>query len=467
MAHCSECGGLIADALRFCIHCGKEIKVQKAVVGVSKPEGRSVDSVAQPVLNATNKKSNTMPLVAVLVLVVVVLAGIIFVMSRSNSSGEAEDKTNVATTIASDAEQEAQFVVEVPSDAEPLKTNTWDAIATPTEYPMSELTCSLLAASLDFDDCLSASSMGSSFAITVKQRPSQVDNFDYFYLEVIKFTENGSASYASPVYSRSIRNESSDFGMDLALSLQGLQNLSGATIAVQTQVLGPSRTYSSYTFWGLDSSKSPKIFAEFSGEGMNPLATDEYLVVTEYAYRDGEPMCCGTLTNHYRLYMQPDQWFVLKTTLDKDEADALEATYASPKESSGLTLTGDLQDLYNVAPEEYWIDGYEMAKPACDGSYITSIMGAGAGGIISGVIANPEASYLRTDITCASLNPTFSSGSLEGQPIYVLFYGPYQDRFEAQNKCLELGLTKKAKCYVAPLTDNESDRQVRYGPNDN
>ena len=477
MAHCSECGGLIADALRFCIHCGKEIKVQKAVVEVSKPEGRSVDSVAQPVLNATNKKSNTMPLVAVLVLVVVVLAGVIVAITRSNSSSDAYEEitsettianeVGVETTIANEVGEEVQFIVEVPSDAEPLKISTWDAIVTPAEYPMSELTCSLLAVSLDFDDCLSASSMGGSFAITVKQRPSQVGNVDYFYLEVVKFTENGSASYASPVYRHSIRNPNSAFGMSLGLSLQGLQNLSGATIALQTQVLGPSRTLSSYTFWGLDSSKSPKIFAEFSGEGMNPLATDEFLVLTEYAYRDGEPMCCGTLTNHYRLYMQPDQWFVLKTTLDKDEADALEATYASPKESSGLTLTGDLQDLYNVAPEEYWIDGYEMAKPACDGSYITSIMGAGAGGIISGVIANPEASYLRTDITCASLNPTFSSGSLEGQPIYVLFYGPYQDRFEAQNKCLELGLTKKAKCYVAPLTDNESDRQVRYGPNDN
>ena len=166
MAHCSECGGLIADALRFCIHCGKEIKVQKAVVEVSKPEGRSVDSVAQPVLNATNKKSNAMPLVAVLVLAVVVLAGVIVAITRSNSSSDAYEEitsettianeVGVETTIANEVGEEVQFIVEVPSDAEPLKISTWDAIVTPAEYPMSELTCSLLAVSLDFDDCLSA-----------------------------------------------------------------------------------------------------------------------------------------------------------------------------------------------------------------------------------------------------------------------------------------------------------------------
>ena len=104
MAYCSDCGGQNAESLRFCIHCGKELKAQKVVTQVSKPENKSLSSVAQPALNATNKKNNTKPLIAALVLVVVVLAGIIFVMSRSNSSGEAEDKTNVATTIASDAE---------------------------------------------------------------------------------------------------------------------------------------------------------------------------------------------------------------------------------------------------------------------------------------------------------------------------------------------------------------------------
>ena len=125
------------------------------------------------------------------------------------------------------------------------------------------------------------------------------------------------------------------------------------------------------------------------------------------------------------------------------------------------------------APRSLWIDDVPMALPPCDGSYITIVMGAGERGIIGGLtkFSSPEfvtfagPKYLRTDVTCESLNPTFSSGSLQGQPIYVVFYGPFYDRFDAQQHCLELGFTTKSECYVAPLTTSADDRNVRYGPN--
>ena len=472
MAYCSECGGLNAEALRFCIHCGKEIAPQKKPSVVSQPAAQTMPTAPPQVTSkspkATKRKNKSTPLVIVLCLLVLILAGVVFSMSQSKSTEKADSSSAIEEgTTSSTAEDVDQISVVIPSDAEPLEIISWDSIDNSPQYPMSEFSCDVLAISFEFDECMSSTTSRGSFAVTLQKRPSQLDNFDYFYFEVIRFVENGGSSYASAVFSTSMRNENLENGLDLGVVLQKLKVTNGEAVIVQSRVYGGSRTYSGYYLWGLGGNGMPTLFGSFGGEGMRPLAAGDFLVLTEYAYRDGEPMCCGTLTNHYRVYMQSDRWYVQKTVLDKDEADLLEAGYLEPIESSELLIEGEMPVMADVAPDEYWIDGYEMAMPVCDGSFITIIMGAGAGGIIKGVTANPGASYLRTDITCASLNPTFSSGSLKGEPIYVLFYGPYQDRFEAQNKCLELGITKKANCYVAPLTDQESDRQVRYGPNDN
>jgi len=469
MAFCSECGGLNEGEFRFCIHCGKEIKTQQRDLVKPQTQARSGSLVTpvpvlQTAVNVNQGKSKSKSLIVVLSLLVLVLAGVVFVMSQGGSDAniDSEAENLPSSTTAGPVDQ---LSVVIPSDAEPIETNSWDSIDNPPQYPMTEFSCDVLAISFEFDDCMSSTSLRGSFAVTVRKRLSQLDNFDYFYFEVIKYVESGDSSFATSVFSTSLRNENLENGLDLGVALQKLKVTNGETVIVQSRIYGGSRTYSVYYLWALDGNGIPTLFAKFDGEGMHPLAAGDFLVLTEYAYRDGEPMCCGTLTNHYRVYMQSDRWYVQKTILDKDEADLLESGYLVPVESSELLIEGEMPVIADVAPEEYWIDGYEMAQPACDGSFITIVMGAGAGGIIGGVKANPEASYLRTDITCASLNPTFSSGSLKGQPIYVLFYGPYQDRFEAQDKCLALGITKKANCYVAPLTDQESDRQVRYGPN--
>lgn len=473
LSFCSECGGSNAEALRFCIHCGKEVKAPPKPLEAPKSQVQSEPAVTlaivPPKIIKTNQgKSKSRLLIIALSLLVLVLSAVTYSMSQSESTAIPELETeNEDAPLSSVAEPIDEAVAEIPTDAEPIEINNWDSIDNSPQYPMSEFSCDVLAISFEFDECMASTSMRGSFALTVQKRPSQLDNFDYFYFEVIKYVENGNSSFASSVFSTSVRNENLENGLDLGVALQKLKVVNGEAVIVQSRVYGGSRTYSQYYLWGLDGGKIPTLFAKFSGEGMFPLAALDFFVLTEYAYKDGEPMCCGTLTNHYRVYLQSDRWFVQKTVLDRDEADLLEAGYSAPIESSELLIEGEAPILADVAPEEYWIDGYEMAKPACDGSFITIVMGAGAGGIIKGVTANPGVSYLRTDITCASLNPTFSSGSLEGEPIYILFYGPYQDRFEAQSKCLELGITKKANCYVAPLTDQESDRQVRYGPNDN
>jgi serine/threonine-protein kinase len=71
------------------------------------------------------------------------------------------------------------------------------------------------------------------------------------------------------------------------------------------------------------------------------------------------------------------------------------------------------------------IDGYPMQQPPCDGGFITIIASAvgeqaTANGIEAVLEQYPGSNYLRTDQTCSSLNP-----SVNGQPIYVVFFGPF------------------------------------------
>ena len=66
-----------------------------------------------------------------------------------------------------------------------------------------------------------------------------------------------------------------------------------------------------------------------------------------------------------------------------------------------------------------------MQQPPCDGSYITVLASpigsqATAAGVGAVLEQYPSSNYLRTDQTCPSL--TQSSG---GQPIYVIFFGPF------------------------------------------
>jgi hypothetical protein len=71
------------------------------------------------------------------------------------------------------------------------------------------------------------------------------------------------------------------------------------------------------------------------------------------------------------------------------------------------------------------IDGFPMQAPPCDGGFITIIASAvgdqaTAGGIEAVLEQYAGSNYLRTDQTCSSLNP-----SVNGQPIYVVYFGPF------------------------------------------
>ena len=102
----------------------------------------------------------------------------------------------------------------------------------------------------------------------------------------------------------------------------------------------------------------------------------------------------------------------------------------------------------------------------CSGEWVTVVASAPAVNVGTALDSNPGSSALKTDESCLSLNPTFSSGPYAGESIYIVHYGPFRRLSVAQAKCRSLGKFTKNECYVAPLTNDLGDRSVRFGPTD-
>lgn len=119
---------------------------------------------------------------------------------------------------------------------------------------------------------------------------------------------------------------------------------------------------------------------------------------------------------------------------------------------TSTTTTGPTTTTTLVLPEDLGLS-VPMTKPDCDGSFATFI-GASveplqyAQEIDRLLQSYPGSSYLRTDITCASLRPVFDNG----EAIYAVYFGPYGTFREACD-ARSLG---PSSSYVKPL-DNFSD----------
>ena len=77
-----------------------------------------------------------------------------------------------------------------------------------------------------------------------------------------------------------------------------------------------------------------------------------------------------------------------------------------------------------------------MSQPACDGSFITVVSSIPAHLVGSILEDYPDAAYLRTETTCPSLSPRFTSGTYQGEQIFVVYYGPYSQSEACANRSL-------------------------------
>ncbi|NNE13096.1 MAG: hypothetical protein HKN41_12720 [Ilumatobacter sp.] len=105
-------------------------------------------------------------------------------------------------------------------------------------------------------------------------------------------------------------------------------------------------------------------------------------------------------------------------------ATAAPTTTPPPTESTSVptTAAGAVDD---AVPGDLGVPGRPMQRPPCDGSYITVLASpigaqANAASVASVLDDHPGSNYLRTDQTCPSLTP-----DVDGDPIYVIFFGPF------------------------------------------
>ncbi len=124
------------------------------------------------------------------------------------------------------------------------------------------------------------------------------------------------------------------------------------------------------------------------------------------------------------------------------------ATAAPPTTAPGSptgTVAGDLG-----------VPGRPMQRPGCDGAFITiiaSAVGDQATAVSIGSVldAYPTSEYLRTDQTCPSLNP-----SVDGEPIYVVYFGPF---LTASDACAARSRGTEG-AYAKELTDDKPPSHV-------
>ncbi len=95
------------------------------------------------------------------------------------------------------------------------------------------------------------------------------------------------------------------------------------------------------------------------------------------------------------------------------------------------TTTGAPTTTVSPSSVDLGVPGHPITQPPCNGGYITVLGSAIGDQATADSMANvlnkyPGSNYLRTDVTCSSLTP-----SSNGEPIYVVYFGPYATDREA------------------------------------
>ena len=162
-----------------------------------------------------------------------------------------------------------------------------------------------------------------------------------------------------------------------------------------------------------------------SGDGDDAAPVDEP-IVSDVATSDQPATSDGSSVTTTPLATSP-------TPLPSTSSTPSTAPTTAPATTPSTTTTTTTPPPVTAAPEagddavpgDLGVPGRAMQQPACDGSFITVLASpigdqATAGGVAAVLEQYPGSNYLRTDQTCPSLNP-----SSNGQPIYVIFLGPF------------------------------------------
>lgn len=448
---CDQCSEENATSALFCINCGASLNV-----------------TLDPATTTHYSEAPAAPqrgrgLIIGFAAAVVALLGAIGALVYSQQNDASIPSTTASTIV-------------VPPGARPLVVGTNLVMGSRSTFGMDQLTCDALRVATTLDACAVATSSRGTFAVTLEKRQSQLDPVEFAYLAVYRHVIAADGTpYAELVHDQSTPNFDATNGTSISFQLYATF-VGGEAVVGILEEHNPKQHSMKLQLWAMDKTGIPRSFGQVEQAPLTLYTMDNHIVVERAIVTADDAFCCPSRTEHRHIFptTYDGTWYEEVLEYDSVTGNPLLASAVRQSPVGEVSLdaadapidddSGEIDTGSGIAPEDLWVEGVQMSQPACDGSYITIVLSAGEASILGGLGNFPGGQYLRTDITCASLNPAFSSGALKGQPIFVVFYGPFGDRYEAQQQCLDLGLTTKARCYIAPLTDSEADRNVRFGP---
>ena len=208
-----------------------------------------------------------------------------------------------------------------------------------------------------------------------------------------------------------------------------------------------------------------RVEADIESARWQPFYRAASLLMFAESYQANDDVCCPTSLVLYNLIPSVPRWYMTTETLDASMVEEMsrrsrefETRYfldnlvpvATTTTTLPVTTTSQVPDVAG----DIW----------CNGSWITIVGSHTAASVDQARQAFPGAQVGRTTDMCPSLAPYFTVGPSTGEPIYVIYFGPVWSRLDAQQVCRDMGFISMSDCYVAPLTLNTSDRNVRFGP---
>lgn len=354
--------------------------------------------------------------------------------------------------------------VEVPVGAQRLATNGgFLQPVSDSSIQLSAASCGGLLAKIQATDCLETSIDGKNYALVF------FDDGNVVSVNIFQVATSDSSIDARKILSGIVAT-SSELNSQVSVNAYTVGLISGNAFALLVEERSGNDVTVNLEFIGSDTTNGLTTLAVFNGANMNlAVDFDRVYVSTQRLGNDDASSIVATV------YPTNDGWFVVEEVLDLTSLESLLSTRESLLFNSAVDGLGPPALSTTVPPPTTPPTSTTTPRTSglvsgslleCDGSWISIVSSQPFRTIESGLKNHPGSSAVKNVDACASLNPYFNDGANIGEPIYVIFYGPFFSRYEAQDYCISLGKTTFSQCYVAPLTNDDSDRSVRYGPTD-
>jgi hypothetical protein len=467
---CPSCGATVVLGA-FCRRCGKPLQEGTPVIQ-SVPAGRSDPAktfattetdLADPVHKRSHKRALLLTLSAVAALIA--LAAAASLVFLRDDAGEASEPTTTLTTTTTLA-----AALDPPVGAVELPTTPTQLVPVSGESEtISVATCPGLLVASPADKCVQIEHDARSYAMTLTGQDNGA------LIDVFEFLTSGTGLTATKLLTGTIESPELPPNSTHTISIASAPTAVSPTFVLQSLIEGDSPPRGLVEFIAIGGENELTTVGVITDDPTAVGTADGYVFVNADRYDGGDP-CCISAALLTTIYPVESGWRSVAELLDPDETDRRTADVTPVTAAESVVLRGPepvttiAESTTTAAPLPTTAPGAVPGGPAadvdCDGSWLTVVASAPLVNVELEVNSNPGSRVLRTDESCLSLSPTFSSGAYAGQPIYVVFYGPFTSLFAAQDQCMSLGKFTFNDCYAAPLTNDRSDRSVRFGPTD-